>query len=114
MNASAASANDWTISSVCVMSRRRRLSDRSATRPPHAPNRRTGPNWHATSTPIATPLWVRSSTSRVSAIVVSQVPACEISCPLKNSRKLRFRSARNVVWNAAAARTLMVDRPVDR
>ena len=110
MNASAASANDWPISSVWVISRRRRLSDRSAMRPPHAPNSSTGPNWHATSSPIATPLWVRSSTSRVNAIVVSQVPAWEISWPLKNRRKLRFRNARKVVRSAVVARTLTVDR----
>ena len=51
------------------------------------------PELAAASTPIATPLWVSWSTSRVRAIVVSQVPACEISCPVKNSRKLRLRSA---------------------
>ena len=89
MNASAASTNDWAISSVWVMSSSRRLSDRSATTPAHAPKISTGANWQATSTPMATPLPVRWSTSKVRPIVVSHVPACEISCPKKKSRKLR-------------------------
>ena len=110
MKASAASANDCAISRVCVMSSRRRLSVRSATSPPHAPNSSTGPNWHTTRNPIATPLWVRSRTSRVNAIVVSHVPAWEISWPLKNRRKLRFRNARKVVRNAARRRGALTRR----
>src|SRR3954471_13558848 len=55
---------------------------------------------------MATPLWVRCSTSRVSAIWVSHVPIWEISCPTKNSRKFLTDSDRNVVRTAVVIRPL--------
>ena len=64
--------------------------------PANAPNRRTGANWHAVSSPTATPLPVRCRTSRVWVISVSQLPICEIPWPRKNRRKLRIRSELNV------------------
>ena len=76
------------------------MSDRSATRPAHAPRMRIGPNWPAVSRPIAMPLPVRCSTSSTSAIDVSHVPTWEMSCPVKNSRKLRTPSEANVVRSA--------------
>src|SRR4051794_36013035 len=55
---------------------------------------------------MATPLWVRCSTSRVSAIWVSHVPIWEISCPTKKSRKFLTASDRNVVRTAVVIRPL--------
>src|SRR4051794_35511082 len=49
---------------------------------------------------------VSFSTSRVWAIMVSQVPVCEISWPKKNSRKLRMCSERNVSFAAREMRRL--------
>src|SRR4051794_30394656 len=57
---------------------------------------------------MATPLWVRCSTSRVSAIWVSHVPIWEISCPTKNSRKFLTDSDRNVVRTAVVIRPLTI------
>ena len=96
MNASAASANDCTIARLWMMMRSRRLSDRSAITPAHAPNSSTGRNWHAVMIPTATPLWVMCRTSSVWATSVIQLPAWEIVWPSKNSRKLRTCSDRNV------------------
>ncbi len=59
MNASAASTNDCAIAIVCTIISSLRLSDRSATRPAHAPSSSTGANWHAVSRPTAKPLPVR-------------------------------------------------------
>ena len=59
MNARTASANDWAIATTCTIISSLRLSDRSATRPAHAPRNSTGPNWHAASRPTAKPLPVR-------------------------------------------------------
>src|SRR3954447_15643460 len=64
--------------------------------PAQADSSNIGPNWHAASKPTATPLPVRCRTSSVSAIIVSQLPLLEISCPTKNSRKLRTHSDANV------------------
>ena len=58
------------------------------------PTERTGPCW----IPIAaSPRLVRSSTGRVNATIVSQLPVLEIVWPMKNSRKVRDRSADSVV-----------------
>src|SRR6476659_11169779 len=81
---------------LCTMSSSRRLSDRSATSPPHGPRSRTGPNCAAARAPSAMPLSVSLRTSSVCATSVSQLPICEISWPVKNSRKLRTRSDRKV------------------
>ena len=70
-----------------------RLFERSATRPAHAPSRRIGPNWAAVSSPTAMPLPVRCRTSSTRAIEVSQLPTCEMSCPVKNSRKFRTEAS---------------------
>ena len=81
LKASAASTNDWTMARVCTMSSRRRLSDRSATRPAHGPSTRIGPNWAAASTPRAMPLSVSLRTNSVWATSVSQLPTWETSWP---------------------------------
>jgi len=73
------------------------LSDRSAIAPAHADSSRIGPNWKLARIPTPSPLPVILSTSRVRATLVSQLPVFEISWPTKNSRKLRFRRARNVL-----------------
>ena len=96
MNASAASANDWPISSTCVIKSRWRLLVRSTITPAHADSRRIGPNWQADSAPTATPLPVRCRTSSVSATIVSQLPVFETVWPMKNSRKLRDPSDESV------------------
>ena len=51
MNAIAASTNDCTIANDCTIISSLRLSERSATRPAHAPRISTGPNWQAASRP---------------------------------------------------------------
>ena len=96
MNASAASANDWHISSDLRDEEQLALVVRSTITPAHADSRRIGPNWHADSTPTATPLPVRWSTSSVSATIVSQLPVLETVWPMKNSRKLRDRNDESV------------------
>src|SRR6266542_884369 len=70
----------------------RRLSNRSATTPPNAPNSRIGRNVSAVSIPRAVPLWVSCSTSHGPATPCIQVPLVEMSCPTMNSRKLRTLS----------------------
>ena len=80
LNASAASTADWAMAMYCTTMSSRRLSERSAIRPAQAPSTSTGANWQAASTPTAIPLlFVSFRTSRVSAIIVSQLPTCEIS-----------------------------------
>ena len=80
------------------------MSDRSATAPAQADSSRIGPNWKPARMPTLNPLPVSLSTSRVRATLVSQLPVLEISCPMKNSRKLRFRRARNVFLMPAYGR----------
>ena len=92
---------------TCTMNSRRRLSLRSATRPAQAPRISTGANWQATSSPTATPSPVRSSTSRVWAIRVSQFPIWEMPWPRKKSRKFRTRNDANVSRVAEARRSCM-------
>lgn len=52
----------------------RRLSNRSATTPPQAPNTRTGKNWAAVTNPTWVPLPVILSTNQASATVWAHVP----------------------------------------
>src|SRR5215208_3305951 len=96
MKASAASAKDWAMASDWTTSRSFRLSERSATRPDQAPSRRRGPNWQAVRRPRARPPSVSFRTSRVWAIIVSQLPTWEMSWPPKKRRKFRVRSERKV------------------
>jgi hypothetical protein len=78
MKARPASTTDWTISRDWVRYRTLRLSDRSAMAPPHTDRNRIGPNWQAARPPTATPLlWVRWSTNRVRATMVSQLPVLD-------------------------------------
>ena len=81
MNASAASTNDCSMASDCTMSSSRRLSERSAMTPAHAPSTSIGRNSHAATKPTATPLSVSLRTSSVSPTRVSQLPICETSWP---------------------------------
>ena len=106
-----AKANDWAIATNCTMTSSLRLSERSAMRPAQAPRNSTGPNWQAARMPTARPLSVRCSTNNVIAIMVSQLPTCEMSWPPKNSRKLRYDIDRNVSCAAPAIRRLMTGRP---
>jgi hypothetical protein len=71
---------------VWVTSRIRRLSLRSAYRPPAWPKIRIGRKRAAVVSPSCVPLCVRSSTRNDWAIVCIQVPITEISWPKKNSR----------------------------
>ena len=64
------------------------------------------------------PLPVRCSTSSTSAIDVSQVPTWEISCPVKNSRKLRTpsdgeRGARARAWFLGSRLVVPLDDPIE-
>lgn len=61
----------------------RRLSKRSASRPPNAPNRRIGANWSAVVSPTATPLWVRVRINHVSATIWIQLPLSDTIWPTK-------------------------------
>ena len=63
-----------------------RLSTRSASAPPHAPNRSTGPNWRPTVMPTATPLLVRLRTSQFWATDCIQVPLMDTIWLKKYSR----------------------------
>jgi hypothetical protein len=72
---------------IAVTTRRMRLSKRSASTPPHAPNKSVGTNCSAITAPIATPLLPeRCSTSHPSAIVCIHVPHSEMPWPMKNRR----------------------------
>ena len=64
----------------------RRLSIRSANRPPTGPNTSIGRNRAAVASPSWVPLWVRSRTRKDWATVCIQVPATETSWPKKKSR----------------------------
>ena len=54
---------------------------------------------------------MRCSTSNVMAIIVSQLPICEMSWPVKNRRKLRNPIDRNVSRPASRMRRLMAWPP---
>ncbi len=88
------------------MTSSRRLSDRSATTPAHAPSSSTGAKCAAASSPSATPLPVRCSTSSVWATIDIQVPVWLTICPRKKSRKLRIRSEAKVAPVNARARVI--------
>src|SRR5829696_8598970 len=96
MKARAARAKDWAMARLWTIRRSLRLSERSATRPDQAPRRSSGANWQAVRMPRARPPSVSFRTSRVWAIIVSQLPTWEMSWPPKNRRKLRVRSERKV------------------
>jgi hypothetical protein len=81
MKASTASAADCAISTDWVKKSSLRLSCRSAIAPAQADSSRIGPNCAAVRRPIASPLPVRCSTSRVSATLVSQLPVFDTSWP---------------------------------
>jgi hypothetical protein len=72
--------------SVWVTLSTRRLSIRSANKPPIGPKRNIGKNRAAVVKPSWVPLCVRSRTTKDCATVCIQVPATEMSCPKKNSR----------------------------
>jgi hypothetical protein len=62
---------------------RDRLGRRSASKPPQAPNSRTGRNWSAEVTPTARPLPVSDRTSHISATICIQLPLSETIWPAK-------------------------------
>ena len=72
--------------SVCVSISSRRLSRRSASTPPSAPNSRIGRNCSAAVMPTATPLPVRCTTSHISATVCIQLPEMETIWPANQRR----------------------------
>jgi len=71
---------------LCEITIRRRLSARSATRPPHGPARRTGRNCRAVTIPSASPPPESLSTSQAWATDCIQVPVSETPCPMKYRR----------------------------
>ena len=77
-----------TAAAVWVAIRSLRLSTRSASAPPQAPRKSTGPNCRPTVIPRSTELPVRLSTSQFWATDCIQVPLIEITWLMKNSRKL--------------------------
>ncbi len=72
--------------SVWVMNMTRRLLRRSASRPPHGPNRNIGPKRAAVVSPSTVPELVSCRTRNDWAIVCIQVPLTEMSCPKKYRR----------------------------
>jgi len=81
--ASAQSARAGTTIATWVTISSRRLSKRSASRPPKAPKRRIGVNCSAVVRPTATPLWVRLRISHVSATIWIQLPLSDTIWPTK-------------------------------
>ncbi len=93
----------------------RRLSNRSASTPPKAPNRSTGPNESAALRPSAVPLPVSFSTSQAMAVKFIHVPVADTSCPARYRRKFRdVRSEANVRPTAASTRGLKRPDPSRR
>ena len=72
--ASAQSSTAGTTIATWVTISSRRLSKRSASKPPNAPNSRIGANCSAVVSPTATPLWVSVRISHVSATIWTQLP----------------------------------------
>ena len=64
----------------------RRLSSRSATTPAYGPSSSVGSVCNATTSPIAVPDEVSSSTSQDWAIICIQVPASDTDWPANQSR----------------------------
>ena len=81
--ASAHSSTAGTTIATWVTISSRRLSKRSASSPPKAPNSRIGANCSAVVSPTATPLWVRVRISHVSATIWTQLPLSETTWPTK-------------------------------
>ncbi len=77
------SASAWTPISDCSTTIRRRLSTRSATRPPYGPSSSTGSVCNAITIPSAAAEWVSCSTSQACAVDCIQVPTSEIAWPVK-------------------------------
>ena len=67
--ASAQSSSAGSTIATWVTISRRRLSKRSASRPPKAPKSSIGTNCRAVVSPTATPLWVRVRISHTSATI---------------------------------------------
>ncbi len=87
---------------------RRRLSVRSATRPPYGPTSRIGSVWAANVSPTHVADPVISRTNQAWATICIQVPTSEIDCPAKYSRKLGIDSAEKV------SRRRVANRPASR
>jgi hypothetical protein len=68
---------------ACVTISSRRLSKRSARRPPQAPKRRIGRNCSAVVMPTMTPLPVSERISQISATICIQLPESETIWPPK-------------------------------
>ena len=87
------STEPWTVSAhstaagmaiaACVHISRRRLSMRSASTPPQAPNSSIGRNCSAAVTPTSAPLCVSWTISHISAMFCIQLPDSETICPAK-------------------------------
>jgi hypothetical protein len=67
----------------CVTVSSVRLSNRSASTPPQAPNRSTGRNCSPAVMPTAVPLPVSCTISHISATICIQLPEIETTCPPK-------------------------------
>ena len=67
----------------CVIVSSVRLSKRSASSPPQAPNSSTGRNWSPAVMPTAAPLPVSCTISHISATICIQLPETETTWPAK-------------------------------
>ena len=83
VSASANRVKAGTAIETCVTVNSRRLGIRSASRPPHAPNRRIGRNWSPAVRPTPTPDPVNFSISHISATICIQLPLIEMTWPVK-------------------------------
>jgi hypothetical protein len=76
------SASETRPSPAWVISRTRRLGNRSTSRPAYGDSSSTGANRAAVTSPRMTPEWVSRSTSSAWATVSTQVPIRLSACPL--------------------------------
>jgi hypothetical protein len=81
--ASAHSVSAGIAISACVTMSSRRLDTRSASSPPQAPATSIGTNCSAAVSPTTTLLFVRRSTSHISATICIQLPLSEMIWPMK-------------------------------
>jgi hypothetical protein len=77
------SASAGSAMQSCVTVSSARLSSRSASTPPQAPNSSTGRNWSPAVNPTAAPLPVSCTISHISATICIQLPEIETTWPAK-------------------------------
>src|SRR5580658_8677349 len=96
LSVSTASASDCSIARTCVTTSTRRRSNQSTHTPAKGATRNVGICPAKPTIPSSKAELVSLYTSQLVAIRVIHVPINEILCPVKNSRKLRCRSARQI------------------